>query len=355
MKKKNTLLSLAAVCLMFIAGCTKENFEPVNTKTNSAPSTLSASREICGKQFFTDLVNDKNETVGLILVENDESTLYVEIFSYDDWLIEKSDLFAGDCGELFQLKQGNEIDPSLFPYHTPDNYNDNHYVWEIDLKKVPACMCISVHAKLVNGENTVIGWGNGILFEGENFGMYFNYCVQECDKCEGGLRTQTQGGWGAVPNGNNPGSFLHNNFAAAFPNGITVGCNKTIQLTSAQSVTDFLPQGSTPKKLTLNYVNPGSANITVLAGQVVALKISIGFDSHFPNFGANTTSLADMEIASGVFINWTVGELLAEAEKVLGNCASIYTPAQVNEAVSKVNENYTDGNVDKGFLACPKK
>src|SRR4029079_4504484 len=32
-----------------------------------------------------------------------------------------------------------------------------------------------------------------------------------------GFRTQTQGGWGTDPTGNNPGVYLHANFAAAFP------------------------------------------------------------------------------------------------------------------------------------------
>ncbi len=70
-----------------------------------------------------------------------------------------------------------------------------------------------------------------------------------------GFRTQTQGGWGAIPNGNNPGVYVHTNFAAAFPSGLTIGCssgNKLV-LTSAQAVTDFLPSGTTPAVLLFSF------------------------------------------------------------------------------------------------------
>src|ERR1043165_4191897 len=56
----------------------------------------------------------------------------------------------------------------------------------------------------------------------------------------GMLRTQTQGGWGASPAGNNPGTYLHAHFNATFSGGLTLGCypnNYYIKLTSAQAVT----------------------------------------------------------------------------------------------------------------------
>ena len=44
-------------------------------------------------------------------------------------------------------------------------------------------------------------------------------CEEDCE-----FRTQTQGGWGAPPNGNNPAKYLQNNFVSCFPNGVTIGC-----------------------------------------------------------------------------------------------------------------------------------
>jgi len=64
----------------------------------------------------------------------------------------------------------------------------------------------------------------------------------DSDGCVAGqLRTQTPRGWGATPNGNNPGAYLHAHFAQAFPNGITIGCgNNQLVFTSAQAVTTLV-------------------------------------------------------------------------------------------------------------------
>ena len=64
-----------------------------------------------------------------------------------------------------------------------------------------------------------------------------------------GFTTYTQGGWGSTPNGNNPGMYLQNNFSSVFPNGLTIGCNNKIKLTSSMAVKSFLPQGTTARQL----------------------------------------------------------------------------------------------------------
>jgi hypothetical protein len=74
-------------------------------------------------------------------------------------------------------------------------------------------------------------------------------CPEEPGDCSG-FRTQTQGGWGADPHGQNNGVYVHQNFDGAFPSGVSIGCTgATLSLTSAQAVTDFLPSGSSPATL----------------------------------------------------------------------------------------------------------
>ncbi|MFN8397419.1 MAG: hypothetical protein U0176_22540 [Bacteroidia bacterium] len=167
-----------------------------------------------------------------------------------------------------------------------------------------------------------------------------------------GFRTQTQGGWGASPQGNNPASYLYAHWSAAFPSGLTVGCTKTLRLTTAVAVTNFLPSGGTPAALTANLVNPTTYSNT-LAGQVVALKLSIGFDDADPNFSSSSTPLRNLIINSGTFAGWTVAQLLAEAERKLGGCTSQYSASALSGAVDLVNQNYDNGNVNNGYLSCP--
>jgi hypothetical protein len=171
----------------------------------------------------------------------------------------------------------------------------------------------------------------------------------------GQLRTQTQGGWGSTPSGNNPGSYLHANFSDAFSEGLTVGCapdNYYIKLTSAQAVTDLLPVGGKASALTANTTNPASLK-NVLVGQLVALKLSVGFDLYDANFGESPVPLGAMVIGSGTFKGLQVYQFLAIAEKVLGGCSTQFTLLDVNETASSINQNYVDGKTNNGFLVCP--
>lgn len=172
----------------------------------------------------------------------------------------------------------------------------------------------------------------------------------------GQLRTQTQGGWGSTPSGNNPGTYLHANFQAVFGESLTVGCypdNFYVKLTSAQAVTNLLPVGGKAAVLTSNAVDPTSLK-NVLVGQLVALKLSVAFDASDDNFGGSSVSLGKMIIGSGTFKGATVFKFLAMAEQVLGGCSAEFTPQQVVETASSINENFVDGKINNGFLICPR-
>jgi len=171
----------------------------------------------------------------------------------------------------------------------------------------------------------------------------------------GQLRTQTQGGWGASPAGNNPGTYLHANFEAAFGESLTVGCypnNYYVQLTSAQAVTDLLPAGGKGAPLTASYTNPASLK-NVLVGQLVALKLSVGFDYADDNFGQSAVPLGNMIIANGTFKGNTVADFLKIGEEVLGGCNTDFSAQQIVETATSINENFDDGTINKGFLVCP--
>ena len=90
-----------------------------------------------------------------------------------------------------------------------------------------------------------------------------------------------------------------------------------------------------------------------MAGQVLTLALSVGFDNYDPNFGQATIHLEDMIIGSGDFQGMSVGDFLDLANDVLGGCNTNYTPSQVNSVADSINKNYDDGTVDNGFLVCP--
>lgn len=180
-------------------------------------------------------------------------------------------------------------------------------------------------------------------------------CEPEEVNCE--FRTQTQGGWGATPNGNNPAAYLQSHFASCFPNGITIGCvsNNTLTLTTSTAVKNFLPSGSTPSLLPNDMVNPGGGYNNVLAGQLVAATINITVDQCDPNFSAATGWLGDATYAGGTFAGWTVAEVISAANQFIGGCGGSYSASQFNEALTTLNENYVGGTVNKGNIDCGDK
>jgi len=225
---------------------------------------------------------------------------------------------------------------------------------------------------LIDEEAPVISPGSGIIsgcnIEAEIESFVSDNCSDIVDisytisdttwvsslECEPGMfRTQTQGGWGAAPNGNNPGAYLHEHFGEVFPNGISLGCDNTLVLLTAQDVTNFLPSGSSPAVFPSgSLVNPGSAYSNVFAGQLVALTISLAMDSSIPEFGSSNLALSDLIVIGESLEGWAVGEVWQLANEVIGGCNTNYTPAELVQVLSSINENFVDGTINQGYLDC---
>ncbi len=172
--------------------------------------------------------------------------------------------------------------------------------------------------------------------------------------CEG-FRTQNQRDWGDKPKSTNSAGYLYKNFTAAFPNGIVVGCDNKLKLTSPQAVTNLLPVNGRIGKLPIGtLIDPNNRKFNnPFAGQVVALKINLTMDEFDPNFGSNTILLKNLVIRRGPFVNKTVAEVMDEAEKALGGCPVAHNLYDLNEIVTRINRNYMDGELTGKYLTCP--
>ena len=107
--------------------------------------------------------------------------------------------------------------------------------------------------------------------------------------------------------------------------------------------------------MSANYTNPSTTALkNTLVSHLTALSLSVGLDNYDPASGTAGTGLGSMIITSGGFANQAVSAFLEEANKVLGGCSTSYTIEQVLETASKINENYTDGKIDNGYLSCPE-
>ena len=361
---KNALLSgiiFLAIALLAITGCKKDIIPFKNPPSGGGSTPVVTPGVICGKAYIKGLLFDAKDSLGKVEVANTSTALLIKYTINAGWLLKSTRLFAGDCSAIPYNALGIP-DAALFPYHK--NYSPFTGSDTYQLPLSTPCYCIVAEATLVkvDANGTVLDsikvWSAGTK-EIEKYNYFFRYCKQDCppiDTCyfkPGDFRTQTQGGWGYVPHGNNPGTYLHKNFAVAFPAGLTVGCGaNTLKFTTAQAITDYLPDGGPGAALKQSYINPvGLKN--VLAAQIVALSLSVQFDIYDPNFGASAVQMGNLVIGSGAFKGWTITKILAEANKVLGGCPSPYTPSQMVDVISSINENFVDGTKNNGFLICP--
>ena len=242
-----------------------------------------------------------------------------------------SDCTEGTCNGIVEVL----VEGGVAPYS---------YAWTINeesssetssvLQSICAGSMVGVLISDANGCYTVNGAETTAIY------VEISCITTEC----GQHKTFTQGGWGAMPNGNNPGVYLHANFDEAYQSGLTIGCgSNTLSFYSAQSITDFLPEGGTPNAL---------PTLSVLTGQLLAAELNIGFDAYDANFGNSGVALGAMYTDANGFEGLTVSEIVAIANQVIGGCSSDYSFASLNSVLTIINENFDNGTQDNGHLIC---
>jgi hypothetical protein len=195
----------------------------------------------------------------------------------------------------------------------------------------------------------------------------------------GDFATFTMGGWGTGCSGNNPGCLRDEWFDDVFPFGLVIGDQGGVDgdgacalvLTSSAAVEAFLPSGGTAGKLKKDLVNPVKKTPAgVLAGQLVAATLNVGFDS----FGAldalkdkDGVKLEQLVYVGGVddaLLGKTVADVLALANGAIskeltvpidvdGDGSGDVGFAELAEALTVLNENFDDGTVNNGNLELP--
>lgn len=370
--KSPRVISLAAVSMAMVFGfaaCDSMSKSPLQSSSGVDARARVASP--CGAPEVVALKAGQHIDAGTVTVMNDGQELTVEFRTSGEWYMSEVHLHIGSSpGDIPQNRGGN---PQIgqFAYKETFGPASQYHEFTVDLAangwSAGTELYIAAHAvvgKLDAGTGslyaTETGWGEGERFSPRgNWAMYFAYTVNACAPPPdagiqpGDFRTQTQGGWGSGAQGNNPGAYRDANFATAFPDVLVVGGLNTATFTSSYSVQQALPAGGSASSLAQSYVDPVSTEAGVLLGQVVALSLSVGFDQYDPNFGASSTSLKDLVVASGTFADWTVGQVLAEANTIIGGGWNSYSAAQINDAVSEINENFVDGTTVGSYLVKP--
>jgi hypothetical protein len=165
-------------------------------------------------------------------------------------------------------------------------------------------------------------------------------------------------------NSTQPGCIRDHFFATVFPSGVTIGGSPFhATWTTAAAVEAFLPATTTPGVLTANLTNPTSTPAGVFAGQLLALKLNVGFSCAgiFYQLGMQPAiicvgDLTLPDTCAGKFGDMTVDELIALADEVIAGNVSALTPfgASVSElsgAVGCINELFDECGSESSMLS----
>jgi len=186
-----------------------------------------------------------------------------------------------------------------------------------------------------------------------------NPCTSEC---EHHYCSFTQGGWGAPPNGSNPGSILSDNFAYVYPGGfVEIGIpgasGYSAKFYSAAAIQAYLPAGGTPGALNADASNPVNTSAGVFGAQVLALKLNVDFGDLGAAFNlVDAYGDAVIRIAGSPFDNLTVRQVLARANTALGGGAAAPSISDLNAIVDLLNKAYDDCQPNswaKDHIFCP--
>jgi len=157
--------------------------------------------------------------------------------------------------------------------------------------------------------------------------------------------TYTPGGWGAPPNGNNPGALLAANFATVYPGGFVEvgrpgGSGFSMRFESAAAIEAYLPNGGTPGVLDQDLIDPTDSSAGVFGQHVLALTLNVDFSAAGITEGSSgPLGSVVLNLPGSPLDGMTIDQILAAANKALGggSLPGGMTFSDLNNIVDKLN------------------
>jgi hypothetical protein len=179
---KHAFYSIAtlAFTMFLIMGCGGSANPIAVSQQHSSRDTGNIPDEYCGDATVVPLIAGRQYTVGEVTITNDEVYIYIDITTFDSWVLDET--HAAVVGSVDDLPLNNGGNPRIghYPY-------ENHAMIELGDWVPGDNIVISVHAEVMklNDAGEAIqqenAWGQGIQQSRGNRWMYFHYAVQDCD------------------------------------------------------------------------------------------------------------------------------------------------------------------------------
>lgn len=249
--------------------------------------------------------------------ENGNMVMALDLDVANNWYISEVTTFLGDPAMMQLEPNGTPIVDGNWVV-TPVNPVINAYQVRLPLDNMPACN--TVCAKVTVGQLDWVAFDGSLdansiqtlwLWNGEwnnpsatnrnsSAGTMMPWCTVSCNPpavCTPDFTTYNQCDYGLCGQGGAAADVRDNLFSTAFPTGLVLGCDggKTLSLTSASAVNDFLPSKG-GKILNNNKTNPkgrfNNANNNMCPGYQKSFCGTIDFNTDGIKELCNGTTLA---------------------------------------------------------------
>jgi hypothetical protein len=176
---------------LFMYSCEKESIAPIATHVNQEKTTRPIEG-YCGQVTQNSILLEPiNQEVGQVLSYNDQHHFYLEITSWNDYLIEDAYLFIGTDRNQIPLDKFNNPDLSAFTYAIEGKSLTNIRKFRIPLNELPGYSILScaVEMRKPKKSNAATAdnyaWIDGHIFGSSIRGRYFGYDKQICRTTQG--------------------------------------------------------------------------------------------------------------------------------------------------------------------------
>lgn len=359
-----TLYVIILLATLLVVSCSETEPQVQTPVSPIVESKLLPPERPCGNSLLVDVEDLEGSSVGVLELLNDERHFWISFSPTLSYKLARAHLFIGDEKDLPRDQKGNDLQ-SEFPIRLTNDAGDilwNHYM---ALDGLPECFVVAASIQVADREvarplpnQIVFSWAlGGKQGKGPHS---IPYCLRSCrrrpDECIGGIsvgdfRTFSPEGWQEAMEQQPWGRFIDENFAAAFPNGLEVGCDRRIRLTSATALRRFFP-ATGPGGVLVDNVDDPTGIKNGLAAELCALGLAMALDEFDDDFCASPANLSTLVVTEGPFSDWRIGDLIAEGNDVLGGCTSNYSAGQMEEVIRNINLNFAAAEVDQGFLRC---
>lgn len=338
---------------MFLAACQGDQVSPGDRPLFR--QALEWPSQGCGTPNEGTILGGTGQQVARFTLINDDQFVWLRIIPEAGITTASASVYIGPRISI-PVNSENVPTAAEFPFQSQWDKSEKQWVMQFALAELSECNAVVIELEYSEGNRAPArAWAMGNHQE-----TILHYCLQPCTRqqlnCNAGTEpgqftTYLQENWKQKAT---RGRLTAATFRQAFPSGLELGCHHKITLADYEALMRFLPSHGFARVLEASSENPAKGAVSNdLAGELCAAVLAVKLDAIDPTFSASQASLGSLVITEGLFEGWTVDDLLAEAQVVLGQCGSDYSASQILEGLSRINREFESGSVSLGFLKCP--